>query len=263
MRALTKPIGTVDILGIRIHQLTVQMFIQILEEIILAQGKALITSVNVHAINLACQHVWLRQFINESDFSFCDGAGVVLGARILGQHLPERFTSADWMWDLAARASEQNFTFYFLGARPGIAEKAALCLHERYPGLRILGIHHGYFDKTPGSLENEQVIQEINQQKPNILLVGFGMPLQERWLMENWDRIEANTAITLGAVFDYISGELKRAPDWFLNHNLEWLGRLLIEPRRLWRRYLIGNPVFIWRVMKQRLNLPSKDCKRV
>jgi N-acetylglucosaminyldiphosphoundecaprenol N-acetyl-beta-D-mannosaminyltransferase len=248
-------IGTVDVLGVRIHQLTVDNFFNLLNRIIQNHRKALIASVNVNAINLAYEYKWFRQFLNNSDYAFCDGAGVVLGAQILGQYLPQRFTSADWMWDLAAYAEKQGFTFYFLGARSGIAEKAAFRLRDRYPNLQIIGIQHGYFDKTLRSKENELIIQDINQLKPNILLVGFGMPVQERWLMENWDRLEVNAAITLGAVFDYISGELKRAPSWFNQHGLEWLGRLIIEPRRLWRRYLIGNPVFLWRIFLQRIGV--------
>jgi len=128
--------------------------------------------------------------------------------------------------------------------------------------LRIVGTYHGYFDKTPGSPGNEAVIQAINAVKPNILIVGFGMPLQERWLMENWDRVEASVALTGGAVFDYVSGDLRRPPCWMTSHGLEWLGRLLIEPRRLWQRYLIGNPLFLWRVLKQRLGLLSVDERK-
>lgn len=258
MREQVDPIGTIVLQGIRIHQFTVDSFFYLINHIIQNRCKALIASVNVYAMNLAYEHEWFRKFLNNSDYAFCDGAGVVLGARILGQHLPQRFTSADWLWDLAAYAEEQDFSFYFLGARPGIAEKAALRLREHHPNLRILGIQHGYFDKTQGSKENDKIIQDINQRQPNILLVGFGMPLQERWLMENWDRLEVNVGITLGAVFDYISGELKRAPSWFTNHGLEWLGRLIIEPRRLWKRYLIGNPLFLLRVIKQRLRLRYK-----
>jgi N-acetylglucosaminyldiphosphoundecaprenol N-acetyl-beta-D-mannosaminyltransferase len=105
---------------------------------------------------------------------------------------------------------------------------------------------------SPEHPENESVIAIINRLRPNILIVGFGMPLQERWLMENWDRIHANIGLTGGAVFDYISGNVPRAPRWMTDHGFEWLGRLLVEPSRLWRRYLIGNPLFIWRIMKQR-----------
>jgi N-acetylglucosaminyldiphosphoundecaprenol N-acetyl-beta-D-mannosaminyltransferase len=136
-----------------------------------------------------------------------------------------------------------------------VADKAAACLIERFPDLHIVGIHHGYFDKAPGSPENEAVIQQINDVQPNILVIGFGMPLQEQWLMRNWERIEANVALTGGAVFDYVSGQLRRGPRWMTDHNMEWLARLIIEPRRLWRRYLIGNPLFLWRVLKQRFGL--------
>lgn len=144
---------------------------------------------------------------------------------------------------------------FFLGSKPGIAEKAAQRLQERHPNLVIAGTHHGYFDKTPGSLENEAIIQQINAARPNILIVAFGMPLQEKWLMENWERIDANIALTGGAVFDYISGELARAPRWMTDNGLEWLGRLLIEPGRLWKRYVIGNPLFLWRILLQRLGV--------
>jgi len=173
----------------------------------------------------------------------------------LGYNIPQRITYADWMWQLAEFAESHGFTLFFLGARPGVADKAAARLKERFPNLRIVGTRHGYFDKDAGSPENEAVIRKINAAKPNILIVGFGMPLQECWLMENWDRIEANVALTGGAVFDYVSGELPRGPRWMTDHGLEWLARLIIEPRRLWKRYLIGNPLFLWRVVKQRLGL--------
>lgn len=219
----------------------------------------LVLHVNVHGLNLAYRDTTFRRFLNQGDIVFCDGAGVVLGARILGCHIPYRITYADWTWQLAEFAEPRGFTFFFLGARPGIAGKAASRLKERFPKLRIVGTHHGYFDKTPGSPENEAVIAQINALNPNILIVGFGMPMQEYWLMENWERLDANVALTGGAVFDYISGELHRGPKWMTDHGLEWLARLLIEPRRLWKRYLIGNPLFMWRVLKQKLGLLHFD----
>jgi N-acetylglucosaminyldiphosphoundecaprenol N-acetyl-beta-D-mannosaminyltransferase len=223
------------------------------------ESKMIVLSGNVHSFNLAYRQPWLRNFFNRADIVRLDGAGVRLGAWILGYRTPSRMTWADFAWDLAEFAEPRGFTFFFLGARPGVADKAAVNLKARYPDLRVVGTHHGYFDKTPGSAENEAVIEQINAVKPNFLIVGFGMPLQERWLMENWDRIDANVALTGGAVFDYVSGELQRAPRWMTENGLEWLGRLLIEPRRLWKRYLIGNPLFIWRVLKQRLGLLRFD----
>jgi N-acetylglucosaminyldiphosphoundecaprenol N-acetyl-beta-D-mannosaminyltransferase len=243
----------INILGVAVHPLRVSELHGIIEECIRERRKELVLNVNTNCINLAWKNTWMRKFLNSAKVVFCDGVGVMLGARIFGHHIPQRITYADWTWQLAEFAEPHAFTFFFLGARPGVAEKAAARLKERFPNLQIVGMHHGYFDKAPYSAENEAVIQRINAAKPNILIVGFGMPLQERWLMENWDRIEANIALTGGAVFDYVSGELRRPPRWMNEHNLEWLGRLIIEPRRLWWRYLIGNPLFLWRVLKERL----------
>ncbi len=246
-------------LGVQVHILSVSQLHTSIQELVERGGKSLVLNVNVYCLDLSYSHPWLRSFLNSAAIVFCDGAGVILGARILGHHIPERITYADWMWQLAEFAEPRGFTFFFLGARPGVAEKATARLKERFPALQIVGVHHGYFDKTAGSEENESVIEEINAAQPNILIVGFGMPLQERWLMENWNKIDANVALTGGAVFDYISGELRRGPRWMTDHGFEWLARLIIEPRRLWRRYIIGNPLFIYRVIKQRLGLLHYD----
>lgn len=245
----------VTILGTKVNALGIPRLHEIICNTVQSNQRALILHVNIYGLNLAYQQPWLRQFFRSADIVFCDGAGVILGARILGYRIPQRITYADWMWQLAALAEAHNFTFFLLGARSGIAEKAAHRLREKHPRLRIVGTHHGYFDKASGNIENETVLQLINSAKPNILIVAFGMPLQEQWLMENWHRIDANIALTGGAVFDYISGELRRGPRWMTDNGFEWLARLIIEPRRLWRRYIIGNPLFLWRVLKQRLGL--------
>lgn len=244
-----------NILGVQVSPLTSKVLNECLANLIRSNQHRIVLYANAHGLNLCCGRPWLRHFFNKSEIVFCDGAGVMLGAWILGYHIPERITYADWMWNLAAFAAPREFTFYFLGAKPGVADRAAQRLITHHPDLRIVGVHHGYFDKTPGSVENEAVIREINDRHPNILVLGLGMPLQERWLLENWAAIEANVALTGGAVFDYLSGELRRAPRWMTDNCLEWLGRLIIEPRRLWKRYLIGNPLFVWRVLKQRLGL--------
>jgi N-acetylglucosaminyldiphosphoundecaprenol N-acetyl-beta-D-mannosaminyltransferase len=212
-----------------------------------------ILNVNVHALDLCYRDPALRTFFNSAPVVFCDGAGVMLAARILGRRLPERITYADWAWELASFAESKGISLFFLGGRPGIAQKAAARLLERHPELRVVGVHHGYFDHAPESPENEAVLEEINAVRPDILLLGLGMPLQERWLMHNWDSIDARVALTGGAVFDYVSGELERGPRLLTDNGFEWLARLLIEPKRLWRRYVIGNPLFLLRILKHRL----------
>jgi N-acetylglucosaminyldiphosphoundecaprenol N-acetyl-beta-D-mannosaminyltransferase len=212
-----------------------------------------ILNVNVHALNLCYRDPALSTFFNAAPVVFCDGAGVMLAARILGGRIPERITYADWAWQLASFAESEGISLFFLGGRPGIAQKAATRLLVRHPELRIVGVRHGYFDHTPGSPENEAVLEAINAVRPDILLLGFGMPLQERWLMYNWDRIDARVALTGGAVFDYVSGELARGPRFLTDNGFEWLARLLIEPKRLWRRYMFGNFLFLLRILNQRL----------
>jgi len=254
-----KIVPQIQILGVRVHALTVDQLHEQIAALVDRRAHALVLNVNVHAMNLTFDNPWLRELFNRAEIVFCDGAGIGLGARLLGYRLPRRITYADWIWQLADFAAHRGFTLFLLGARPGVAKDAAARLQGRFPALRIVGVHHGYFDKSPGSPDNESVVQEINALRPNILIVGFGMPLQERWLLENWEHIEANVALTGGAAFDYTSGQLRRAPRRMTDSGFEWLGRLLIEPRRLWRRYIIGNPLFLWRVLQQRLGLLRFD----
>lgn len=242
-------------LGVNIHPVYLEQLLKLIHNTLKQRERAIIANVNAHAMNLACAQPWFRAFLNQSAIVFCDGFGVKWGARLLGYHIPQRFTPPDWIDLLADLARREDYSMFLLGARPGVAEKAALRLQERFPGLRIAGTQHGFFDKTLGSAENEAVIQAINAANPEILIIGFGMPLQERWLQESWPRLDARIALPVGAAIDYVAGEVRRGPRWMTDHGLEWLARLLIEPRRLWQRYLVGNPLFLWRVLQQRLGL--------
>jgi N-acetylglucosaminyldiphosphoundecaprenol N-acetyl-beta-D-mannosaminyltransferase len=246
---------TIKLLGISLTLFDRVELLTAVHHHIQTRQKTVILSGNAHSFNLAHENRWLRDFFNQADIVRLDGAGLRLGAKILGVDTPPRMTWADFAWELAALCETHDFSLFFLGAKPGVAEKAAQKLLARHPRLRFAGIRDGYFDQKKGSLENTAVIQQINATQPDILVVGFGMPLQERWLSENWADLNATVTLTGGAVFDYISGELQRAPKWMTDYGLEWFGRLLIEPHRLWHRYLIGNPKFLWRVLLQRLNL--------
>jgi N-acetylglucosaminyldiphosphoundecaprenol N-acetyl-beta-D-mannosaminyltransferase len=187
-------------------------------------------NVNAHALNLCHEDGRLRDFFAEADVVFCDGTGVRLAARMLGERPPERITYADWLPRLAVLAEERGFSLFFLGARPGVAGEAARRLRARHPGLKIVGVRHGYFDHRAGSPENGAVVAEINAARPDVLLVGLGMPLQERWLMENRHRLDVGVALTGGAVFDYASGRLRRGPRLLTDNGLEWLARLSSSP---------------------------------
>ncbi len=245
--------GRIDVLGVGVDLLTVAELHAEIARLVRDGRLGLVLNVNAHCLNLCYEDSALRYSLNGADVVFCDGAGVMLAARILGGRIPARITYAAWIWRLADFAAAEGFSLYFLGAQPGVAQEAARRLREHYPGLRIVGVRHGYFDHSAGSAENEAVLEEINATAPDILLVGLGMPLQERWLTQNRHRLEARVALSGGAVFDYVSGRVLRGPRILTESGFEWLARLLHEPRRLWRRYLLGNPLFLLRVLRQLL----------
>src|SRR5262245_14813510 len=242
----------IELLGVHIHTLRRDELLERIAAVIAAQQRAIVSYANVYALNLAYEQPWFRAFLNQSDLVFCDGFGIKWGARLVGARLPERFTPPDWIAHLIQIACRDDFSVFLIGAQAGVTERLAAQFKRRFPQLKIAGTDHGYFDKTPGSAENEAVIQAINAVKPNVLIIGFGMPVQERWLLDHWARLDVNVALTAGAAFDYLAGEVRRAPRWMTDHGLEWLGRLVIEPRRLWYRYVVGNPLFLWCVLQQR-----------
>jgi N-acetylglucosaminyldiphosphoundecaprenol N-acetyl-beta-D-mannosaminyltransferase len=242
----------VNILGVAIDPIGLEELLSFIEQAIQRQERRVLAHVHVRALCIACEQEWFRQFLNRADLVFCDGMGVQLGARLLGERLPERLTFADWTWSLAERCAARGYSIYFLGNPPGVAEQAASRLRERYPGLRVVGAQDGFFDKTPGSPENEEVVRQINLARPDILMVGLGMPLQEQWLEENWPRLDATVALPCGAAFEYLSGSLKRGPRWMTQNYLEWLARLIISPRRYWRRYLGDNTRFLFWILRQK-----------
>jgi len=200
---------------------------------------------------------WLKTLFDRADVAFCDGTGVQWAVWLLSGRKPERHTPPEWIVPLAKRLAGRGRTIYWLGGHADIVQEAAHNLQQQ-SGLKTSGFQHGYFNSTRGSAENDAVLAKINSVKPDILVVNMGMPLQERWLAENWDHLPNCVAITAGALVDHISGRVSRPPRWVADFGLEWLVRLLIEPRRLWRRYLLGLPLFAlrfcWSMFKK------KDC---
>jgi N-acetylglucosaminyldiphosphoundecaprenol N-acetyl-beta-D-mannosaminyltransferase len=208
-----------------------------------------VSYVNAHVLNESFDLPELRAALLASDLVYCDGYGVRLAARLIGIEVPYRMTGADWIWGAASLCEARGRSLYLLGSDPGVAEEAARRLRRWYPRLEVRGTHHGYFD--PGSPHAERVLEDIAERKPDILLVGMGTPLQELWVERNHERIEASVVWTVGALFDYVSGRTPRAPHWMAHHGLEWIFRLALEPRRMWRRYLVGNPMFLGRVLAE------------
>src|SRR5436305_1441493 len=213
--------------------------------------------VNAHVLNQSFSDPSLRAALQRADLVYCDGYGVRLAAKAIGLEVPHRMTGADWIWGVAALCEATGRSIYLLGSNPGASREAAACLKRWYPRLDVRGTHHGYFEI--GTPHSERVIEHIAEHNPDVLLVGMGTPLQELWVDHYFERLDARVVWTVGALFDYVSGRVPRAPHWMADHGLEWIFRLAIEPRRMWRRYLLGNPVFLWRVWKERLRRRDED----
>jgi N-acetylglucosaminyldiphosphoundecaprenol N-acetyl-beta-D-mannosaminyltransferase len=203
--------------------------------------------VNAHVVNQARLTPGLGEALRAADLVYCDGYGVRLAARALDLPVPHRMTGADWIWDLATLCELTGQSLYLLGSQPPIAREAAARLHRLYPRLDVTGAHHGFFDLD--SPHNERVIEDINDHPAAIVLVGMGTPKQELWVDRYAERLDGAVVWTVGALFDYVSGHLPRAPRWLADNGLEWIFRLAIEPNRMWRRYLLGNPAFLSRVL--------------
>jgi N-acetylglucosaminyldiphosphoundecaprenol N-acetyl-beta-D-mannosaminyltransferase len=209
-----------------------------------------VSYVNAHVLNQSFGDAALRSALQRSDIVYCDGYGVRLATKAIGLPVPHRMTGADWIWGVAALCEATGRSLYLLGSDAGAAQEAAATLKRWYPRLNLCGAHHGYFEI--GTPHSERVVEHIAEQQPDVLLVGMGTPLQELWVDHYFDRLDARVVWTVGALFDYVSGRVPRAPHWMADHGLEWIFRLAVEPRRMWRRYLLGNPMFLWRVMSER-----------
>ena len=196
---------------------------------------------NSHAVTLAESNPEFATAMAKADAIFCDGFGIYLASRLLGVSVPERFSWPDWFDRLGTVCRDAGAAMFFLGAKEGVAAEAGRRLERVNPGLRVHS-HHGHFPKDDAS--SAAAIDMINRSGATVLLVGFGMPLQEVWVTKHRRQLQPKIVLSVGATFDYMAGHIVRGPRWLTDHGFEWLTRLVIEPRRLWRRYLLGLPEF-------------------
>ncbi len=252
-----KKIDEVSLLKTRFHKVRVNELIEFVTKAAKLDKKTVVGNVNVRAMNFAYEFPWYRDFLNKADLVFCDGFGVLLGAKLEGYSVQSvhRMTCPDYIENLALACEKQDVSLFLLAGKPGVVDNAIAKLKAIAPNLRIQG-HHGHFEKS--GEENDCVIDKINKFQPGILYVGFGMPLQERWILDNINRIEARVFLPLGACLDFYTGSVYRGPTWMTDRGLEWLTRFFTEPQRLWERYIVGNPLFFYRLLKHRITQGSK-----
>lgn len=239
--------GRANVLGCRVDLVDMAQSLRVVSEFIMKGQPRQVITLNAEIIYAARRHAELRQVIEGAGLVTPDGAGVVWAARFLGYPVRERVTGIDLAGALAAEAAVQGWRVFLLGARPGVAAQAADNLVAQYPGLRVVGTQHGYFQEE----EMERLLAEIKDSRPDLLLVGLGAPYQEFWIHRYQRELEVPVAVGVGGSLDVLAGRVRRAPGWLIRLNLEWLYRLVLEPRR-WRRQLVL-PCFVWQVIRQKL----------
>ncbi|MEK6302738.1 MAG: WecB/TagA/CpsF family glycosyltransferase [Acidobacteriota bacterium] len=243
-------IATSDIAGIPVYNLSEEQAIAAIERLVDTGGSHYGAVVNAAKIVAATSDERLKRALLEADLVTADGMSVVWASRMLGQPLRQRVTGIDLFERLAGRAAERGWAVYFLGARDESVRGTVERLTSAHPGLRVAGYRNGYFEAS----ESAAIAEAIRRSSADLLFVALGSPAQEYWIATNVGLTGVRFALGVGGSFDHVSGLARRAPQWMRRSGLEWLYRLIREPRRLWRRYLIGNSVFLWLIIRQRIS---------
>jgi exopolysaccharide biosynthesis WecB/TagA/CpsF family protein len=204
--------------------------------------------VNAHCVNVAARDRRYAQLLATEPFVFADGAGMALAARMCGTRLAHNVNGTDLFPELCAAAAAAGVPLALLGAQPGVAQECAARMQQRFPGLQVSWIADGYLSEP----EERARLSELNASGARVLLVAKGVPAQEYWIAAHAAQLAAPVVLGVGALFDFYSGRAARAPLLLRRLRLEWLHRLCREPRRLFRRYVIGNPEFVLRALSWR-----------
>jgi len=192
----------------------------------------------------------LAQSVKSSDVINIDGMGVVFGARFCGHYVPERVAGIDLFHRLLSMSAENGFSAFLLGAKDEVVEEVVRVVTRLYPGLQIAGYHHGYFWGDEAA-----VVEKIRESGAKLLFVAVTSPKKENFINRWRDQLGVNFVMGVGGTFDVVAGEVKRAPVWMQNAGLEWLYRVIQEPGRMWKRYLVTNSEFAWLLVKEKIRV--------
>lgn len=235
----------IEVMGIPFDSVTMAEALEAAERLMKKKKAAYCVTPNAEIVYEAMKDDSLRTLVCQADLVLPDGAGVVLGAKILGTPVKEKVAGIEFGENLMKRYAGTDKTFYFLGGKPGVAEQAAEKMREKYPGLTICGTGDGYFQ------DEDAVVAAINEKGPDILLVCLGFPKQEKFMSRHKQELKVSLMAGLGGSLDGYAGIAVRAPRWMIRLNLEWLYRLLKEPRRIGR--MMRLPKFLLKVIARRL----------
>lgn len=241
-----------DIAGVPVAALTRQEALALIDQAFDGGDHLRLAYCNANLVNIAARDAGLRERL-AGFLVLPDGIGVDIASRLLyGTSFPANLNGTDFTPAILA-ARRRPLSVMLLGGKPGIAERAAARLRADYPQHRFAVLSHGYFAPQ----EETTLLARLAHERPDLLLVAFGNPRQEQWIADRLDARHCAVAAGIGALFDFLAGEVARAPETVRTLRLEWIYRLWLEPRRLWRRYVVGNPAFLMRVLRQKLAGPS------
>lgn len=242
------------ILGIRIDNFSMAEAIETIVEWSGKSGSRQICFVNADCANIAYRDSSYLNVLNQSSLCFADGIGLKIAGKLLGQQIAQNVNGTD-MFPLLCKSLEQtDLRMYLLGARPEVVEGVVNWVRTNYPNLKLCGYHHGYFNTE----EELEIIQEIKDSEAHLLLVALGAPRQDMWVNHHLDETGVGVAMGVGGLFDFYSGRISRAPAWMREIGMEWFYRFLQEPGRLWKRYFVGNFIFLSRVLREKF-FPRKN----
>jgi N-acetylglucosaminyldiphosphoundecaprenol N-acetyl-beta-D-mannosaminyltransferase len=233
--------------GVPVHAVTMAQALEVCHSAVQEQRPMTIGVVNAAKVVNMQRQPLLREAVLAADLTVADGMSVVWASRLLRQPLPERITGIDLFQELLALADRERYSVYLLGAEQAVLEEVARRIHREYPNVRIAGARNGYFSDA----QSRQVAEHIRESRPDMLFVAMTPPKKEIFLA-TWGRLmKVPVCHGVGGSFDVMAGKVKRAPEFWQRTGLEWLYRTLQEPRRLWKRYLVTNSIFIWMVARE------------
>ncbi len=229
--------------------MTVSAIVDAIHTACMEGTKITVAHFNIHSFNLSMQIPWFYNFLQSSEIAHCDGAGILKAIGWMGLDLPLAYRASYslLMPELLAHCDHHEFPVFLLGAKPERLNAAIARLQNQYPNIDIKG-HHGHFD-LENAQQNDKIVEQINQAKSKILVVGMGMPIQENWIRLNRNQLNVNVIMPGGAIIDRLAGIVPDCPIFLSNLGLEWLYRLFLEPKRLGLRYLVGNPAFLLHII--------------
>jgi N-acetylglucosaminyldiphosphoundecaprenol N-acetyl-beta-D-mannosaminyltransferase len=251
----SQPIRRETVLGVGFHCLSMSEAIRSMEAMIAARKPHQICLVNAYTVALAQEDLELRSLLEKASLVLADGMSIVWGSRWIDLRIPGRLAGPDVMTKLCTLAAEKKYRIFLLGSTSANLYSLEQSLLKQWPELIVAGTYSPSFSDRHTETENHRMVEAVSLAKTDILFVSMSAPKQEKWIAKNLFRLQAPVCVGVGAAFDFLSGRIPRAPQFFQTYGLEWLYRLWCEPRRLWKRYLLGNAVFLSHLTRQYLRL--------